>query len=105
MSNKQPTLDELKQTIHELDPELKETDDYFKSALVLLTALYVGPRVVAVSKFTGLPRQFVRERAARLRDSKVWVKGATQGEWRDPDNGGIAFWMDVAVAEGLLARQ
>ena len=97
------TIERIKQEVQSLDPSLKEEDDAFKTATVMLAGLVVGPNINAVAKFTNLPRVFVRLRAAALRANGIWKAGQTHAAWFGK-NGGMAFWMDVNVAEGLMKR-
>ncbi len=97
------TLRRIKKEIHHLDSTLSEDDTAFKTAMILFAALEVGANEKRVMEFTGLDRSFVAPRAKRLRENRVWVRGKTHCEWFG-ENGSIAFWADVFVAEGLMKR-
>lgn len=103
MSNKKPTLTFIKQEVRRMDKDLTETESAFRTAVIMLAALSVGQNINKLAAFTKLPKEFVRERAAALRANGIWQNGKTNAEWFE-ENGGIAFWMDVACAEGLLQR-
>lgn len=73
------------------------------TGVMLLAALEVGPDEQKVAEFTGIPLDYIRPRAERLRANGVWKNGKTHCEWFAKD-GGVAFVMDVCVAEGLMGR-
>lgn len=98
------TLPFIKKEVHRLDPALNESEDYFKTAVVMLSALKVGTDVDELVKFTRLPEPFIAERVGRLNASGIFDGDEIRANWFDEENGGIAFWMDVAVAEGLIER-
>lgn len=98
------TLKQIKRGIHKMDKALREDDDSFKVATILLAGLQVSPKDKEVSEFTGLPLNFVRAVGKRLRANGVWNGGKTYADWFDDKNGGIAFWMDVCVGQGLIER-
>jgi hypothetical protein len=100
---KKVTLKIIKQEVHKMDPKLDEGDNAFKTAVVLLASTVVGPYADKVSKFTGYPREFVRERGRRLRKNEVWKDGKICADWLEKD-GVVAFWLDTAVAEGFLNK-
>lgn len=99
------TLDRVKAEVLRMDDKLSEADVSFMAAVCLLSGLVVGARSVAVARFTGYPMGLVKEFSGRLRSANVWTaNGGTRAEWFDEKHGGIAFWCDVAVAQGLLTR-
>jgi len=100
---RQLTLKNFEEEVMKLDPKTGPDDPVFSTAVFMLAALQVGANADRVAKFCGYRRDYVRERARRLREAKVWVGGKTNCEWFE-ENGGIAFWCDVLVAEGLLDR-
>lgn len=99
------TIEDITSAVEGLDPNLDPNLDTFRSALLLLSSAVVGPDEAKVAAFTGLPAAFVAERAERLRASGVWTgEGKIAADWWDEETGGIAFWIDVNVAEGLMER-
>lgn len=97
------TLRKVKNEIRRMDPNCGDGED-FKTAVVLLSSLETGPDSDALATFTGYPRKFVREIGGRLRDSGIWKNGKVYaGDWFDKD-GGLAFWLDVAVGRGFMRR-
>ena len=99
------TLNEIKAEVKKMDPQLDRRTKAFKAAVCLLSALQVGADSEAVSKFTGYPRKLVDAFTERLISGGVWREGKTCCEWFEEDNGGIAFWLDVCVAQGLMDRK
>lgn len=98
------SLDEIKAALHELDPKLKETDEAWEVGLFLLAGLQVGTSAERVATFTGLPSERVHGWARRARAQRIWRGGKTACEWFDEKSGGVAFWCDVSVVMGFLAR-
>lgn len=90
--------------VKKLDPNLDENSTGFNAAMVLIGASQVGTNADAIAKRTGLPRRKVREITGRCRDGGLFKNGKiVHGGWFDKD-GGIAFWLDVCVAEGMMRR-
>jgi|ERR1044072_3907863 hypothetical protein len=99
------TRDELVAAIRNLDPNVVEGTQTFKTALFMLAALYLGHEDLdKLAEFTGVGRDYIEPRAKRLRAQGVWIEGnRTACSWWEED-GAFAFWMDVNVAEGLMGR-
>jgi len=59
---KQIDLQFVKDTLSELDPRLEggTPDDFYLTALVLVSALVCGPDTARLAEFTQLPREFVQ---------------------------------------------
>ncbi len=98
------TIDTIRKEVARLDPKLDVESDGYKAAVVLLSSLQVGPNIKRTAKFAQYPRAKVARFSRNLRKSGVWRGGKLYVEWFEEKNGGIAFWMDVCVAEGLMAR-
>ena len=101
---KKVTLALINKTVQESDPALTPDDDYFKTATLLLAIASLGVELSRLAAFTKLPEGFIKPRIQRLTKNGIWKRGNLHVNWADEESGGIAFWMDVAVAEGLLAR-
>lgn len=97
-------LARIREGIKSSDPNVNEDDESYKAAAVLLAAINVGQNQSKIVKLLGYPRALVAKFAYNLKKSGVWKNGKTYAEWNDPENGGIAFWMDVCVAQGLMER-
>ena len=98
-------LEEIKGEVKRLDPKLKVTDEAFFVATVLLAALQVGAERKKVAEFLGVTEKRIAKYAKNLEKSGVWKDGKTSCEWFDKECSGVAFWLDVAVAEGLVERE
>jgi len=103
-----PQLTSLKRTVLEIgeaDGWTEESED-FKAGLVMLAPLEIGTiEPEAISQFTGVPLPLVEQFAERLRVGGIWRSdGTIAAEWDDPENGGLAFMLDVWVATGHLER-
>jgi hypothetical protein len=106
MSEQQtPTIQEIRAEVRAMDPHLKPWNPSFKSAVLLLSLLVVGPDdITTLASFSRLPRSFVETRVARLRaNGIVTAEGKVAAAWFDTA-GAEAFWLDVCVAEGLMKR-
>jgi hypothetical protein len=90
--------------VKRLDPQVNKEDDAFKTGVLLLASLQEGANIQRLAKFTGYDKGFIRERAARARKNGIFVGGEVRCDWFDEKAGGVAFWVDVLVAQGLLAR-
>ena len=101
-----PTIDVIRDEVRALAPALSERDQAFTTALILLSALVVGPNDQAVADFTGLSLSTVQKRTRNLRAGGLWGHdGKIHADWFDEETGGISFWLDVAVADGLMVRE
>lgn len=59
-----------------------------------------------LATFLGYPRGLVQVMAARLHEARVWESDEVRSEiWFDPQKGGMAFLLDLMVAEGQLIRR
>lgn len=67
----------VKEVLEELDPAMKGCEDEpgYRTAIVLLAALELGPNVDALSRFTGYSPDFVREIACRSVEAGLWTEG------------------------------
>ena len=66
----------VKEALEELDPAMKGCEDEpgYRTAIVLLAALELGPNVDALSRFTGYSTDFVREIARRSFEAGLWTE-------------------------------
>ncbi len=104
------SLEFIKETLLEIDPSLKgaeETDSY-KAALVLLSAIFLGPDTTRLEEFTRMSRAFIATICERMIRAELWTESVTYYDhWLvgdcqiRPD----CFWADVLVAEGLVVRR
>ena len=98
------TLSYLEQQVRRLDPSLTRDDRAFETALILLASAVEGPSIERIAYLTNIPRSRVAERGRRLRKNRVWSGNRVVANWFDKESGGIAFWLDVLVADGFMAR-
>jgi len=90
--------------VKRLDSKIKKSDETFKIATILLSALRVGADSQAIAKFLKIDKKEIEKYEKNLRKNKVWVGKKTICEWFEKDKGGVAFWCDVLVAQGLLKK-
>lgn len=103
---KQWKLADFEKEVVRLDPKLDRDDPCFKTGVMLLASLLVGANADRVAKFCRYSRDFVRPRARRARKNGIWRYDAVDSdEWFEKNLGGVAFWMDVMVAEGEMKRR
>ncbi len=77
----------------------------FQAAMTLLASELVGPYADRVATFLGYAPGLVQVIAARLQEAKIWESDDVRCEsWFDPEKGGVAFLLDLMVAEGKLIR-
>ena len=97
--------DEIKELLFEdickdvmlLDPNLPAGSKYFKTAVVLIAAMFVtGPSPDQLVSFTGYPPDFVQGISQRMHEATYWQNGEIDREWSIPDD----IWMDVLAAQG-----
>ena len=104
------SLEFIKETLLEIDPSLKgaeETDSY-KAALVLLSAIFLGPDTTRLEEFTRMSRAFIATICERMIRAELWTESVTQYDhWLvgDCQIRPGCFWADVLVAEGLVVRR
>jgi len=100
------TLEFLKKEIRRLDSNVEEGSDDFKTALVLLASLVVGPNIKKIAHFVKLPRSYVGKISKRMRENKIWKGTETYCDnWFKKKEGVVAFWLDVCVALGHMKRE
>lgn len=97
-------MKDLRKVVRKMDPKLSEQDESFNAALVLVGAAEVGTNADKIAERTGLARKVVRGYTKRLREQGVFKGDKIACEWHDKEHGGVAFWLDVCVARGLMNR-
>jgi hypothetical protein len=103
-------LEFVKETLLEIDHSLngaKETESY-KAALVLLSAMFLGPDTTRLVEFTRLSRTFIATIRERMIRAELWTESVTRYDhWfvGDCEIRRGCFWADVLVAEGLVVRR
>ena len=77
--------------------------DNLRAAMLLLASEMVGPYPDRVATFLGYPVSLVQVIAARLTEARIWDGDQVRCDrWRDPQQGGAPFRLDLMVAEGKL---
>ena len=76
-----------------------------QATVVMVAAFFSGPDEGKIAHVTGYSREYVEEVGERLRVSRLWTeKGIDYGPWTDDSKGWIGFFLDLAVAEGIVIR-
>lgn len=76
----------------------------FDLGVAMLSTCVVGPNIVRVAKFAQLPRETIRQPFNRLRENYVFIGDKLNVQWFSKNDGGIAFIMDLMVAQGLIEK-
>jgi hypothetical protein len=102
---KEVTIERVRREVQRMDSQLTPEDDAFKAAVVCLSAAATGQTTVTeLARFTGYQNGEIAEWVRNLKANGVFLKrGVIAADWFGKD-GGIAFWMDVNVALGLMQR-
>lgn len=96
----------VKKEIMRMDGGLKVDSQDFIEACVLLDSVVIGPNADAIARHLQYKRANVREIGNRARKRGLWVGGKVDmGDDWFGGNGGIAFWLDVAVLKGFIKRR
>lgn len=98
-------LDNLRVAIRQLDEKVAETDPAFMGASILLASTLLGADEAAIAAALDYEPEFVDQLGSRLRNSGIWTGRDISDDHRDAweaESGGIAFWMDVSVANGNM---
>jgi hypothetical protein len=101
----------IKDIVDRLDPTIKGQEEHpdYRTAVVLLAAVRVGPVVDKLVALTGYESEFVGHILERMRLAGLWSETKVKiGHWLAEDGDTIktaVFWADVLVAQGLLMAQ
>jgi len=83
----------------------RENQFALQATVVMVAAFFSGPDEGKIAHITGYSREYVEEVGERLRVSRLWTeKGIDYGPWTDDSKGWIGFFLDLAVAEGIVIR-
>jgi len=103
---KQAALQSMKEDVWNMDPALAEDSSTFQAAMILLASELVGPWSDRIAAFLGYPTALVEVAAARLYEARIWENAEVRCEkWFDPEKGGLAFMLDLMIAEGTMIRR
>ena len=96
--------DAIRKSVHDADPNLKETDQGFMEQSILLASIHLGAVEADIAEELGYEPEFVNVIGSRLRNAEIWtgdiVNPAHLKAWAEKDKGGIAFLMDSSVGGG-----
>ena len=100
------TRKELIRMICENDPNEDQESESFKAQMVMLASAIEGTfNQKKLAKITQVHPSLIAKFARNLRKSGVWKgRNTICANWRDEEEGGVAFMLDVCVATGLMAR-
>lgn len=96
------TIEDVRGEVAQLDRNLHRNSKTYKTAVVLLSALFVGQDDDALADFTRYDRAFVSLITERMKENSLWSDGKFICNWMDEEAGSVAFWCDVLVAEGKV---
>jgi hypothetical protein len=99
------TLAAIHARIRKYNSDVAVGSDTHRAAVLLLAGAEYGQNIDQLARRIGIDRSFVAKAARRLIDNGVWQAGRTVAEWGAHDEATVAFWNDVAVAEGKLCRR
>lgn len=99
------TIEQIREDIRQMDDGLEEDSDGFKVAVIVLSSAIIGPNIKRLARFTGYGRDFCSEISRHCREGGLWRGGRVyHSGWDDEKTGGIAFWLDCALAQGYIER-
>jgi len=98
-------LEEIKKEVRILDPELSEDSPDFRAAVYLLSAANLGPASGYLKTFTGFKYKEIYKWNKNAKNNGLFKNNTLyHSGWIDDDTGGIGFWLDVLILQGLIAR-
>jgi len=99
----------IEDTAEEFYPRPKGDEDHgeYRTAVVLIAAMGVGPNVSRLTDLTGYPQEFIAAISFNMREAGLWAEdGVCYEHWFEGDLiRDVALWLDVMVAQGRLVRQ
>ena len=74
------SLESIEKTLLEIDPGLNgaERYEFYKSALVVLSAMFLGPDTTRLVEFTRLPWTFIATIRERMIRAQLWTESSTR---------------------------
>ncbi len=92
--------------VDDIAEKLELSEEQKVSARVIVAALEEGTDAERVAEASGVPLDVVREKAARLADSGVWMPdGKMHVSLDDPETSGVEFLLLVMCADGEVVRR
>lgn len=97
-------LRSVRKELKRMDPNLSPDDESYRYALVMLTACQVGPNADKIARRARMPRSEARTLTAACRRTGIFKGTRVAGGHWFKKGGGMDFWLDVCVAQGLMVR-
>lgn len=100
------TLNKIKNIIKSLDPKIKESDEGYKCAIVLLACTETPHRIKDIVEFTKIEKPLVEKYMRNFRANKLITSSGkiNHSGWFDEETGALAFYCDVNIGLGYLQR-
>lgn len=88
----------------EFDRDITPDNLEYRGASVLVASVVLGPNERIIGRTLGYEPAFLAEVGNRLRQNGLWVGDMVNYRWSDPKSCRLEFFLDVAVAIGVVAR-
>lgn len=92
--------------LHKSEPNMPESDESFKTAVVVLWVSNVGASdIEKLIRLSTYDHGFVTKTLQNMANCGLWKHGRIcHSGWFDKKTGGLSFWLDIACVCGLLER-
>ena len=92
--------------VRKITEEGDKNSETNKIGQILLASTFKGTDEKGIAEFLEMDFNYVNKIGKSLRKNKIWTKdNMVSGEdWFEEKSGGIAFVLDILVAQGLLKR-
>ena len=100
-----PPFGQVILAVEDLDANLDRDSSTFRIATVLLSTMFVGTEVEALSEYTGYPPAKLRQLQKTFFENRIWMEdGGFRAPWLDETDGdAIAeLWIYCQVGLGLV---
>lgn len=101
----QEYADKLSAVLTAMDENFTPLSDGWAGAMILLASYEMGADEFLIADALGYDSEFVSLVGNRLRNSKIWTKrrlSSRASKRYDGEDGGIAFFLDINVANGSM---
>lgn len=97
------TVENIEEAIAKADPGAKKSNTYYRSAVLLVLASYIGTDSLRLSKYSGYNLAFVQRLKDRMVKANVWGTDTPNigHVWGTDKVASDKFWKDVEIAEGI----
>jgi len=97
--------DKCETLLSDIDSDLVDGGETERTAITLLASEVCGTDEAELSKLLGIDESHIRAMGKRFRESGVWdAEGVATRDWQAPEDGGLAFTMDVLIGKGTLSK-